>query len=108
VELNCHLGSVGDRPVLAVEGEVDLATIPQLRDQLVRCINRNRGATVYVDLDGVSVLDDTGLGVLLGAAGTARTAAGDLVLICSSAGLLARFAITGLDRAITVLGRLAP
>ena len=57
------------------------------------------GRTVAVDLDGVDALDDTGLGVLLGAAGRARQAGGDLVVVCASEHLRARFTLTGLDRA---------
>lgn len=85
-----------------------MATIPQLRDELLRAVHRARGRLVVVDLDGVSVLDDTGLGVLLAAAAAARQGGGDLELVCSSPGLVARFAITRLDRAIVVRARLTP
>ena len=57
---------------------------------------------VAVDLDAVEALDDTGLGVLLGAAGRARANGGDVVVICTNSSLLTRFAQTGLDRAITI------
>jgi anti-sigma B factor antagonist len=57
---------------------------------------------VFVDLDGVTALDDTGLGMLLGAAGRAREAGGQLVVVCTNERLLHRFALTGLDRAVTV------
>jgi anti-sigma B factor antagonist len=94
--------AVGGTGVLAVGGEVDLATIPRLRDALVRLVGDHRGATVAVDLDGVGVLDDSGLGVILGAAGRAREAGGDLVVVCSDARLRARLRLTGLDRAVEV------
>lgn len=93
---------VGGMRVLAVRGEVDLATIPRLRDALVRLVGEHGGATVAVDLDGVSVLDDSGLGVILGAAGRARAAGGDLVVVCSDPRLRARLHLTGLDRAVDV------
>ena len=60
-----------------------------------------------VDLDGVDVLDDTGLGVLLGAAGRARQAGGELVVVVSDERLRARFEATGFDRAVAVVDRLA-
>ena len=60
------------------------------------------GRPVAVDLDGVDALDDVGLGVLLGAAGRARQAGGDLVVVCASEHLRERFTLTGLDRAINV------
>jgi anti-sigma B factor antagonist len=61
---------------------------------------------VAVDLDGVGVLDDSGLGVILGAAGRAREAGGDLVVVCSDARLVARLQLTGLDRAVDVRANL--
>ena len=106
MDLTCRLQLVGDAPVLAVAGVVDLATVPLLRDELLRSVHRHRGQIVVVDLDGVSVLDDTGLGILLGAAATARRDGGDIQIACSTPRLLDRFAVTGLDRAITVRPRI--
>lgn len=103
MELICSLTLQGPLPVLQVSGEIDLATLPYFRDQLVRATSRHRGDTVFVDLDGVSVLDDSGLGMLLGGAGRAREDGGDLVIVCTTERLLARFAATGLDRAISVV-----
>jgi anti-sigma B factor antagonist len=105
MELICSLTPSGDLPVLQVSGEIDLATLPYFRDQLVRATSLHRRATLFVDLDGVSALDDTGLGMLLGCAGRAREDGGDLMIVCTTERLLARFATTGLDRAITVVGR---
>ena len=67
MELRCRLDTVGDRPVLHALGEIDLATLPVLHDQLTRAISLHQRATLWVDLDGVTTLDDTGVGVLLGA-----------------------------------------
>lgn len=108
VDVRCRLQMVGEQPVVAVDGAIDVATVPQLRDELLRAVHRWRGQLLIVDLDGVTVLDDTGLGILLGAAATARRAGGDLELVCSTVGLTERFALTGLDRAITVRARLTP
>jgi anti-sigma B factor antagonist len=105
MELVCSLAVLGDLPVLQVSGEIDLATLPYLRDQLTRAIAVHHGATLFVDLDGVTALDDTGLGMLLGAAGQAREHRGDVMIVCTSERLRARFAATGLDRAIAVLDR---
>ncbi len=103
MELVCTLIALGDRPVLQVSGEIDLATLPYFRDQLVRAIAEHHGATLAVDLDGVTALDDTGLGMLLGAAGRAREQGGDMVIVSTNERLNARLALTGLDRAVVVL-----
>lgn len=102
MELLCRLTNVGPFAVLQVSGELDMATVPLLRDHLARTVDEHRGQTVWVDLDGVTALDDTCLGMLLGAAGRAREAGGDLSLVASGERLRQRFALTGLDRAVTV------
>jgi anti-sigma B factor antagonist len=106
MDLVCRHTHVADCAVLHVSGEIDLATLPVFRDHLTRLIDTNAGSTVQVDLDGVTVLDDTGLGMLLGAAGRARRHGGDVVVVCTTPSLIERFALTGLDRAMTVADRL--
>jgi len=102
MELVCTLTTLAGQPVLQVSGEIDLATVPYFRDQLVRAVTLHLGVTLAVDLDGVTALDDTGFGMLLGAAGRAREQGGDLTIVSTNARLRARLALTGLDRAVTV------
>ena len=107
MDLRARHDVVGTLPVVALSGSVDLATVPQLTTALYRLIGDHAGARVAVDLDGVDVLDDTGLGVLLGAAGRARQAGGELVVVVADERLQARFEATGFDRAVDVVDRLA-
>ena len=107
MELVCRLSMLGSLPVLQLSGELDLATLPKCRDQVLRAVNESTGATLYIDLDGLSALDDAGLGLLLGAAGRARELGGDVVLVCAGERLRQRLALTGLDRAVTVQQQLA-
>jgi anti-sigma B factor antagonist len=108
VDLLCRTLVIAGIPTLQVTGEVDLASLPQLHDALRRAVGEHRGATVAVDLDAVTVLDDAGLGVLLGGAGRAREQGGDLVIISTSERLRKRFDVSGLSRAIEIRDRLAP
>ena len=96
---------VGRYPVLHVSGEVDLATLPRLADALTRAVGGPD--TVVVDLDGVLVMDDAGLGLLLGAAGRARRAGGDVAVVCSSPALREQLALTGFDRAVRVVATMS-
>jgi anti-sigma B factor antagonist len=107
MDLRAHHDVVGTLPVVALSGSVDLATVPQLSSALSRLLADHQGGRVAVDLDGVDVLDDTGLGVLLGAAGRARQAGGELVVVVADERLRARFDATGFDRAVEVVDRLA-
>jgi anti-sigma B factor antagonist len=57
--------TAGDHVVLAVRGDVDLATAPLLRERIADVL---AGAhSVVVDLGGVGFMDSTGLGVLAAA-----------------------------------------
>lgn len=105
MELIGHLTTLGAAPVLHLSGEVDLATVPLLRDQLARATSLHADTALYVDLDGLTAIDDTGFGLLLGAAGRCREHGSELVVVCTNDRLLARFALTGLDRAVRVVPR---
>ncbi|MEU7865920.1 STAS domain-containing protein [Dactylosporangium sp. NPDC049140] len=50
--------------VLAVSGEVDVATAPALREAVVRAVD-GRPARVVIDLAAVSFMDSSALGVLI-------------------------------------------
>ena len=55
--------------LVTVAGEVDIATVAQLRESLRALVAGGR--RVVADLDQVSFIDAAGLGVLAGAAGLA-------------------------------------
>lgn len=103
MDMLCRTTELHGAPTLQVSGEVDLSTLPAFRDQLMRLVDDHAGDAVAVDLDGVTALDDAGLGMLLGAAGRARQRGGDLRVVCTAEHLLRRFSVTGLDRAVDVL-----
>lgn len=93
--------SRGSVIVLAVEGEVDIATAPKLREKLVE-LAASGAKRVVVDLEKVEFLDSTGLGVLIGGMKRLRSVDGDLPLVCTQPRILRVFEITGLNRAFTI------
>ena len=97
---------VAGQQVVTVVGEIDLATVPRLRDALAQAIIDEPDGPLLVDLDGVTVLDDSGLGVLLGAAATTRRHGREMVIVCSAPRLVEQLRETRLDRAIDVRLRL--
>ena len=102
MDLHLRTDCVGEMPVLVVDGEVDLSTLPRLRNALARLVVDHPGARLAADISAVSSLDDCGLGILMGAAAHARATGGDLALLCRSERLRERLALTGLDRAMIV------
>ena len=103
MELRLRRSNRGDLALLELTGEIDLSSIPKLSDALHRLINDERGMLVAVDLDGVIAMEDVGLGIMLGAAATARQHGGDLVVIATSTLMLHRLAVTRFDRAVEVV-----
>ena len=51
---------------VAVIGEVDLATVPELRDRLLGVLHDHNPDLLDVDLGGVTFLDCAGIGALVG------------------------------------------
>jgi anti-anti-sigma factor len=51
---------------VALDGEVDLATAPEVRTALLAILGDQRTATLVVDLERVMFLDCAGLGALVG------------------------------------------
>jgi anti-sigma B factor antagonist len=87
--------------VVAASGEIDVATAPALRDRLVELIESGTTQLV-VDLEDVAFIDSTGLGVLVGAARRARSAEGDVRLVCTNSRILKVFSATGLDEVFII------
>lgn len=87
--------------VLAVSGEVDVATVPRLREQLHSLVAQG-DRCIVVDLDAVDFLDSTGLGVLVGALKRVRSSGGDLQLICNQPRIRKVFEVTGLTKVFAI------
>jgi anti-anti-sigma factor len=107
VHFHTRVDNVGGSIVVAVDGVVDLAAVGVLHDDLARAVRQHPSVTLLVDLDAVTVLDDAGLGVLLGAAAAARSTGGDLEVVCTRAALCDRLQLTGFDRAVRVRASIA-
>ena len=97
MELSVTTSRHDDVSVVVVEGEVDVQTAAQLRQALDQEIAEGH-VRLVVDLDEVTFLDSTGLGVLVGRLKLVRNASGWLRIVCSSDRILRVFRITGLDK----------
>jgi anti-sigma B factor antagonist len=93
--------SGGDFPVVAVAGEIDVATAPQLRECLHQVIAQGQ-STVVLDLLDVTFLDSTALGVLVGALKRCRELGGELHIVVTDARIMKIFEITGLTKVFPI------
>ena len=65
-------------------GEIDVATVPGLRDRIAR-LQIDGPPHLVVDLTGVTFIDSLGLGALIGAHKRARVLQGSLAIVASPA-----------------------
>ena len=87
---------------VVVEGEVDIATAPQLREALHQAIDQ--GATrLRIDLAEVGFIDSAGLGVLIGVLKRIREVGGEIELAHVQPAPRKVIEITGLDELFTLI-----
>jgi anti-sigma B factor antagonist len=103
--LTVELTSASGWVVVSPRGPVDAATAPTLRAELDGVTAH--GAHVLVDLGGVSFLDSTGLGVLIGGLRRARVEGGALRVVCADPVMLELFRVTGLTEVLDLQHDLA-
>lgn len=90
--------------MIELDGDADLASMPQLAQIFTRGLE-NAGRSVIVDLDRLTVLDDAALGLLVGAAATARRSGRDFALLATGERIRERLSTTRLDEIIDVVDR---
>ena len=93
--------------MVSARGEVDVATAPALRDGLDQAVDGDAGS-VIVDLTGVTFIDSTGLGVLIGVRKRCLDAGRDLRVVVTEPRILKVFEITGLTELFAIHESLDP
>ncbi len=101
MELDLRVQHHDHRAVVHVGGEVDLATCPQLRGVLAGLIDQGIYDLV-VDLEQVSFLDSSGIGVLMGAHRRLREHGGGLRLAAPSARVRRVLEVTGVTTVLPI------
>jgi anti-sigma B factor antagonist len=101
-DFSLQTDSVGpERSVIAVAGEIDIFTAPDLRAAVVAAIDGGARELV-IDLSDVHFLDSTALGVLIGTLKRLRTLGGRLVIVNNEPTTARTFEITGLDQTLSI------
>ena len=91
MQLSSSIVRDGSQSVLVVAGEIDLATVPECSDMLTKFVDDHAGRDIAIDLCQVTALDDTGVGVVLGAVARARNLGSDLTLVIDDQHMRQRF-----------------
>jgi anti-sigma B factor antagonist len=95
--VNVKTRKEGPWTVIEVDGEIDAHTAPGLKEVIGGSIDQGE-RKIVVDLEGVSFMDSTGLGVLVSALKRIEDHDGKLRVACASRPILRVMQITGLDK----------
>jgi anti-sigma B factor antagonist len=87
--------------VVAVRGELDLHTVPELKRTLAEFAQLD-SPYVIVDLTHAAFIDSTSLSALLETARSLRAGGGELVVSCRDRSIRKVFATTGFDQLILI------
>ncbi|MDZ4179533.1 MAG: STAS domain-containing protein [Coriobacteriia bacterium] len=101
MELDISTENVGASCTLVLSGEVDVYTSPRLKQELADVVDAGC-VQVVVDLENLSFIDSSGLGVLVSGLRRVKDKGGTLRLVCTKDGILKIFRITGLDKVFAV------
>jgi anti-sigma B factor antagonist len=91
--------------IVAIEGELDLASAPRLKWMLLDALADGHSRLV-LDLTLATFMDSTALGVLV-VVNRSLSADGALVIVCANAGVLKIFELSGMDGAFAILSTVA-
>ncbi len=85
LEVSVESSSGGRATVVRVDGDLDMATCPELVEALGRA---DAGTRIVIDLSGCTFLDSSAVRVLVSTARAAESDGGDVVLVTKDPGIL--------------------
>lgn len=106
IEISMRDSGHGQAAIVALSGELDIATAPDLEQQ-VKELNGSPLARLVLDFRNLSFIDSTGLRVVLGIAEAASDRDTPLMLVRGPEGVQRVFSLTGADRELQFVDDLA-
>ena len=101
--LNVDVAHVDEASVIRVQGELDVATAPTLESAVLHALDSG-AASIVLDLERVSFIDDMGLRVLVWAAKESCEDGDRLRIDCGSGVVHRMIELTNLDRSLPLTG----
>lgn len=99
--LTITVESVDDVRVIRAVGELEIATVPEMRAVVAEVSERRPRALVF-DFRRISYLDSSGLGILVSAKKRLGADRGEVVVITEQPAVLKALSLSGLDQIIGV------
>ncbi|MDC3415235.1 STAS domain-containing protein [Aquibacillus sp. 3ASR75-11] len=101
MNLTLDVVNKGSTSIVSLEGEVDAYTAPELKETLLPLMRKN-GLEVEVNLEKVSYMDSTGLGIFISALKASKEYNSKLRLVKLNDRVYRLFEITGLNKVINI------
>jgi anti-anti-sigma factor len=99
--LQITVESVDDVPVIRAVGELEIATVPEMR-AVVAAVSERRPRALVFDFRKLSYLDSSGLGILVSAKKRLGADRGEVVLVTTQPAVLKALSLSGLDQIIRI------
>lgn len=96
LRLGIDVRKISGFPVLSVTGEIDIYTAPVFKQAVVNLVTEGH-KNVVIDLSGVTFMDSSGFGTLLGATRRLRPSGGGLHLAGANSTIQRMLRLTRLD-----------
>jgi anti-sigma B factor antagonist len=99
--LTITVDNVDGVPVIRAAGELDLATVPEMRAVVNEVAERQPRAIVF-DFRRIVYLDSSGLGILVSAKKRLGAYRGEVIVVTQQGSVLKALSLSGLDQIIRV------
>ena len=99
--LTVTVESVDDVPVIRAAGELEIATVPEMRTKVTEVAERRPRAIVF-DFRQLGYLDSSGLGILVSARKRLAAYGGEVVIITAQSAVLKALSLSGLDQIMRI------
>lgn len=93
--------NIAGHRVLVFDGALDLSTLPRLSDIIAK--QAEPGANLTLDLDGITVLDDAAVGIIIGCAARQRDGGGRVSIICTNPAIIERLERVGASGSLSIV-----
>ncbi len=82
---------------IVLTGELDIDSSAEFQDELTKLFTQNQG-NIYVNVENLSYIDSTGLGILIGAMKKVKEKENEIILVRPQNSMIKLLNITGLDK----------
>jgi anti-anti-sigma factor len=100
-DLTVTVETVDDVPVIRAVGELEIATVPEMRAKVTE-VTECRPRAILFDFRQLSYLDSSGLGILVSARKRLASHGGEAVIITAQPAVLKALSLSGLDQIMRI------